>query len=108
VADAKARDRRVIGRAVGSNHTERDVVVTAPLDSPRGAHPDRVGIDEQRHHHRRVMRRATPAVIAIARVERADIHLRNRIEDEPREVILRQPLPQARRQQQLLLAITPR
>jgi hypothetical protein len=53
------------------------------------------------------MRRATPPVVAIGRVERRQIDLADRVEHEPREVVIRQPLTQTRRQQQLLLAITP-
>ena len=52
------------------------------------------------------MRRATPAVVAICRVERRQIDLADGVEYESREVLLRQPLAQTRRQQQLLLAIT--
>src|SRR5829696_7176084 len=45
-------------------------------------------------------------VVAITAVERGQIHLLDRIKHEPRQVLLRQPLTQARRQQQLLLTIT--
>jgi hypothetical protein len=50
--------------------------------------------------------RPTPAVVAIAGQERAQVHRLDGIEHEPRQVVLRQPLTQARRQQQLLLTIT--
>jgi hypothetical protein len=43
---------------------------------------------------------------AISGIKRGQIELPNGIDNEPREVIPRQPLAQARRQQQLLLAIT--
>ena len=102
----KPRDRGVIGRLVGADHPERDVLATAPLDPPRRALPDRIRVDEQRDHHRRIMRRPAMTVGAIARIERGQIHLLNSVEHEPRQVLLRQPLPQARRQQQLLLTIT--
>ena len=42
----------------------------------------------------------------IGRVERAQIERRDGVDHEPRQMPLRQPLAQARRQQQLLLAIT--
>ena len=106
VAHPEARDRRVIWRVVGGDHAECDVVVAAPLDCPRRAHPDRVGVDEQRDHHRRIVRRATPTVVAIARVERPEIHLADGVKHKPRQMPLGQPIAQARRQQQLLLAIT--
>jgi hypothetical protein len=52
------------------------------------------------------VRRATVTVGAIRGVERRQIHLRDRLDHKPCQVILRQPLAQAGRQQQLLLAIT--
>jgi hypothetical protein len=106
VALAEARDRRVIRGLVRGDHPHRDVLVAAPLDPPRRPLADRVGIDQQRHHHRRIVRRPTPPVLAIAGQERPQIHRVDGIKHEPRQVILRQPLAQARRQQQLLLAIT--
>jgi quercetin dioxygenase-like cupin family protein len=105
VALAKARDRRVIRRLVGREDADRDVLMAAPLDPPRGPFADRVGIDQQRHHHRLIVRRPAPAILAIAGEERPEIHRVDGTKHEPRQVILRQPLAQARRQQQLLLAI---
>ena len=106
VADPEARDRGVIRRLVGGDHPERDVLAAAPLDPPRRALADRVRVHDQRHHHRRIVRRATPAVPPIRSQERGQIELADRVDHKPREVIISQPLTQARRQQQLLLAIT--
>ena len=47
------------------------------------------------------------AVGAIVGVELAQIHLLNRLEQKPRQMVLRQPLAQRRRQQERLLTITP-
>jgi hypothetical protein len=79
---------------------------TQPLNPPRGPLADRVAIQQQRHHHRRLVRRPAVAIVAIGRVERRQIHRLDRLDHEPRQVILGQPLPQRRRQQQLLVAIT--
>src|SRR5512132_2596029 len=46
------------------------------------------------------------AVLPVDGIQLSQIHLLHRVEHEPGEVVLRQPLPQARRQQQLLLTIT--
>ena len=106
VALAEPRDRRVIRRLVGADHPRRDVLDAAPLDPPRRALADRVAVEQQRDHHRRIVRRPALPVVAIGRVERAQIKLRDGVDDKPREMPLRQPLAQARRQQQLLIAIT--
>jgi hypothetical protein len=107
VPDPEAGERRVIGRLVGRDHPERHVLATAALDRPRRALADRVRVEQQRDHHRRIKRRATPTVLTVPSQERREIKLVDGIEHEPRQVIGRQPITQARRQQQLLLAITP-
>jgi len=64
------------------------------------------GIERRCRDHLRVERRPPPAVPTIRPKERAQIHLLDGLQDKPDEVILRQPLTQARRQQQLLVTIT--
>jgi hypothetical protein len=53
------------------------------------------------------VRGATLSVTAIDARERVEIHPSDDINHEPDEVVSWQPLLQARRQQQLLLTITP-
>jgi hypothetical protein len=96
----------VIGRLVGRDHPERHVLATTPLNPPRRALRDRVRVHDQRHHHRRIVRRATPTVLPIGGQKRREIKRSDGVDHKPREVILRQPVAQARCQQQLLLAIT--
>jgi hypothetical protein len=105
VADTEARDRGVIWHLVGRDHPERDVLAAPSLDPPRRALADRVRIHDQRHHHRRIVRRPAVPIGAIGGKERGQIELGEHLDHKPREVILGQPLAQARRQQQLLLAI---
>jgi hypothetical protein len=102
----KTRDRRVIGNLVGADHPESDILATAPLNRSRGPLSDRIGEEQERDHHRRLVRRAPPPIGAIRAIEVAQIHHPHRVEHEPREMIFSQPLPQAWRQQQLLLTIT--
>jgi hypothetical protein len=106
VALTKARDRRVVGPLVRADHARGVVLGAAPLDPPRRPLTDRVDVEQQRHHHRRIVRRPTMTVGAIGRIKCGQIHLRDRVDHKPRQMVLRQPLAQARRQQQLLLAIT--
>ena len=106
VALAEPRDRRVIRALVGADHPRGDVLDAAALDAPRRALADRVAVEQQRDHHRRIVRRPALAVVAVGRVERLQIQRRDGVDDEPREMTLGQPLAQARRQQQLLITIT--
>jgi hypothetical protein len=50
--------------------------------------------------------RRAPAITAVGRIERTEVELRDGVQHEPSEVVLGKPLAQARRQQQLLVAIT--
>src|SRR5918995_1057363 len=64
-------------------------------------------VQQQRDHHRRIKRRPAVAVLAVGAIERREIHLRDRVEHEPREMPFRQPLAHVRRHQKRLRAITP-
>jgi hypothetical protein len=107
VTPTKTRDRAVIGPLIRGDHTKRDIVDAGPLDHPRRAPPDGIRVEQQRHHHRRIMRRTAVPVPAVSRVKRRQIHLRHGVDQKPRKLPLRQPLAQTRRQQQLLLTVTP-
>jgi hypothetical protein len=63
-------------------------------------------VQQQRDHHRRIVRRPAMPVIAIVRIKRPQIELRDGIDHTPRQVALGQPLAQTRRQQQLLITVT--
>jgi hypothetical protein len=71
--DAEARDRRMIRRLIRRDHPKRHVLTAPPLDPSRRALPDRVRVHDQRHHHRRIVSRPTPTVLAIAGQERRQI-----------------------------------
>jgi hypothetical protein len=106
VALDEPRQRRVIRALLGRQHPERDVLLTSALDHPRGPDPARVGVEQQRDHHRRVIGRPAAPVDAIGRIERLQIHLGHGVDHKPGEVPRRQPLAHVGRQQERLLAIT--
>jgi hypothetical protein len=106
VANTKPRDRRVIRRLLRRDHPVGDILNTPALDPARGALTPRVGVEQQRHHHRRLKRRTAPSILAIGAIERREIHLLHRRQHEPRQMILRQPIPRIRRHQEHLLTIT--
>src|SRR5215211_4321816 len=107
VADAKARDRRVIGRLLSSDHAVGDVLHAAALDAARGALTPRVRVEQKRQHHLRLKRRATPPVLTIGGIKRREIQLPHGLQNEPRQVALGQPIARVRRHQKRLLTITP-
>jgi len=63
-------------------------------------------VQQQRDHHRRVISRPTAAVPPVGAIERVEVHRADGIDDEPRKMALRQPLPHIRWHQKRLLAIT--
>jgi integrase len=89
------RDRRVIRRLIGAHHPDSDVLDTTALDPPRRPLPDRVAIQQQRDHHRRIVRRPAVPVGPIAGIERAHIQVRERVDHKPRQMALR-PTTRAR------------
>jgi hypothetical protein len=63
-------------------------------------------VEQQRDHHRRVIGRPATPIDPIGRIERLQVHLRDRVDDKPRQMPRRQPLTNIGRHQKRLLAIT--
>src|ERR1035437_6484064 len=105
MAGTEARDRRVIGLLLGSDHPVGDILHALALDPPRRAFTPRIGIEQKRHHHRRLKRRPPPPIPSVGSEERGQIHLFDRRQHKPRQVVLRQPIPRVRGHQERLLTI---
>ena len=103
---AKPRDRRVIRPLIRRDHPEGDILHALALDHPRRTLAAAIGIEQQRDHHPRIVRRPTHTIRAIRAIERLQLQLFDRRKHEPRKMAPRQPIPQIRRQQQLLITIT--
>ena len=101
----KARDRRVIGALVRHDHAIGDILDALALDHPRRTLPTAIGVEQQRDHHLRIVRRAAHTIRVVGPIERVQIHVLDRRQQEPREMTRRQPIPQIRRKQQLLITI---
>ena len=107
VPAAELRDRRVIRRAHPGDHLERHVLPTRPLDPPRGPVPARIRVHQEAPPSTAGSYGGTtrpPQPIRLR--ETVKVHLLDRPQDRPHQVILRQPLHQRRRHQQQLTAIT--
>ena len=82
------------------------MLTTMTLDRPRGPHPRRKPIQDQRHHHRRLIRRPAMTIHPVGRIERPKIQAPDRVNHKPRQMIRRNPIPDIRRQQKPLLTTT--
>jgi hypothetical protein len=71
----ESRDRRMVRALLGGQHPKRDVLIAGALDHARGPDPARVGVQQQRDHHRRVIGRPAAPVDTVGRIERLQIHL---------------------------------
>ncbi len=92
-------------RVTRRQHPKRHVLLQPPRDLARGKHPARIRIDQYLRHHHRVIRLVAPPVPFIPGVERRQIQLIDHLAHEIRQVVLRQPLRQGRRQQKLLIRL---
>ena len=102
VPAAELRDRRVIRHPHRRDQLVGHILPARPLDPTRGPVPARVRVQQQCHHHRRLVRRPTVTVRPIRPIERAQVHLLDRPQDRPHHVIVRHPIHQIRRQQHRL------
>jgi hypothetical protein len=96
----------MIRHLVTRDHAVRDVLTAPSLDPACGPLARRLRIQNEAHHHRRLVRSAAVTVGSVRRVERLQIKPTDRIDHEPRKMVLRQPIPQRRRHQESLLTIT--
>ena len=100
------RDRHMIRNQVPRDHPVGHMLTTMTLDRPRGPHPRRKPIQDQRQHHRRLIRRPAMTIRPVGRIERPKIQAPDRVNHKPRQMIRRNPIPDIRRQQKTLLTTT--
>jgi hypothetical protein len=81
-------------------------LIASPLDRPRRPDAARIGVKQQRDHHRWLVGRPAATVLANGRIALGQIHSRDGVQHEPREMPLRQPVTDVRRRQERLLTIT--
>jgi hypothetical protein len=83
VADAEPRDRHVVGELVAGQHPEGQILGAAPLDLPRGAHPDGVGVQQHPQQALGVVGGMAVPISPIAAQERRQVELVDHITHEP-------------------------
>src|SRR6202795_5284363 len=84
---------------------ERHVLLRCPLHLPAAHHSHAVTVQQQTHHHRGLIRGQPAPVPLVGPVDQPQIELLDHIGEEPRQVPLRQPIVQRRRQQQALIQV---
>jgi hypothetical protein len=105
VADTEPRDGHMIGRLVAAQYPEGEILDAAPLDLPRGAHPDRIGVQQHTQQGLGVVGRMAAPVSPIAAQERLQVQLVDDVQHEPGQVVGWQPVAQVRGQQKGLIAV---
>jgi len=98
-------DRHMIGHVTGADHPERDILLTGPLDPPRGPHALRPRPHQQGQQHVRVIPGTTNPTRPAMSMHRGGVQLTDRRDHQPHRMIRRQPLPHIRRHQKLLIPI---
>jgi hypothetical protein len=96
---------RVIRTMLRTNNPKRHVRHTQPLDLPARPLTQRIGVDQQSQHHRRVIPGPPGTTKTPPRMKLAQIQLADHIQHKPHQMIRRQPIPQIRRQQKRLIPI---
>jgi hypothetical protein len=94
VPHAEPRDGHVVGELVAGQDPEGEVLVAVPLDLSGGAHPDRVGIQQDAEQGLGVVGGVAVPVSPIAAQEWVEVELVDHVEDEPGEVAVGQPVAQ--------------
>ncbi len=96
----------MIGMLVHRQVSEGYVLVSRSLDPPRTRHPSAVAVNQQPHHHARIVRRQpSPVALFVAGVNRRQVQRLHYICHQPRQVALGQPIVQRGRQQKHLVQI---
>src|ERR1035437_6036847 len=102
----KAGDRIVIGVLVRRQVPERYVFMGRSFDLPRTNPSPAVAVQQHSHHHRRVVGRHSSSILtSVDRHDLGQVQFVGYLGDEARQMILRQPVLQRRREKEDLVQI---
>jgi hypothetical protein len=91
----ESRERREVRLRIAGQRNERDVLTARPLERTAAHQPERVPEQNRRQQHRRCVRARTHRVVAVPRIEPAQIEL---LTDQHFECVLERPRQQLRLQ----------
>src|ERR1035437_1665093 len=85
---------------------ERYVFMGGTFDLPRTDHSPAVAVQQDPHHHRRVVGRHSPSILtSVDGHDLGQVQFVGYVGDKPRQMILRQPVLQRRREKEHLVQI---
>ena len=94
-------DGAEVGLIARRQNPERDVLHQPLLDAARTEDPYAVSVDKNLGHHQGIVRRLATLLVSVNRLHRRQIQVVHHVAYEIRQVVFRQPVTQAGRQQQL-------
>jgi hypothetical protein len=95
----------MIGRAVAGKDAEGEVLVAASFDLAGGADPGAVGVQQHGQQHPGLVGGPAVPVGPIGLEERAKLELVHDVQDEPGQVVGRQPVAHIGWEQERLVAV---
>jgi len=98
-------DRLVTGRRPAADHPAAHIIHARRGDLPRRPDPLDIAVQQQRRHHRRVIRGLPLPVGPVRRREPGQVQLPGHLDHPPGQVTRRQPGPDIGRQQAALIVI---
>src|ERR1022692_3374695 len=102
----KAGDRIVIGVLVRRQVPERYVFIGRSFDLPRTHHSPAVAVQQHPHHQRGgVGRHSSSILTSVDRYDLGQVQFVGDLGEEPRQMILRQPVLQRRREKEHLVQV---
>ena len=107
VAGAEAGDGYMVGGLVAGQHPKGEVLAAAPLDLAGGTHADGVGVQQHAKQGLGVVGGVAVPVGPVAGIESGQVQLVDHVQHEPSQVFGWQPVAQAGRQQEGLVAVAP-
>ena len=86
---AVVADGAKVGLVIADNGQECEIAFTGHRDLAAGKHADAIRVDQKCGHHLDMKRRLSASVRGIKAVERTQIELRDEVEQEEHEIVLR-------------------
>jgi len=93
VTAAEIADPAVVRLLVAGQHPEGGVLPAGLLDLAGAGQPNAVGVQEQPHHHSRLVGLLPPRILlAVVGVDLTQFQLSGQVQQEEHQVVLRQPV----------------